>query len=90
MARLGLATEAIDRRLETIADVLNSPAVHLHVLKRELRLDRMNVIAENEYAREGTTIELRLASVQKQRVPSGVCAGEICSLRSAAGAVYGR
>jgi hypothetical protein len=63
IARLGLATEAIDRRLKIIADVLNSPAEHLHVLKRELRLDRMNVIVENGYAREGTTIELRLASV---------------------------
>ncbi|KAA0998787.1 hypothetical protein FVF58_43150 [Paraburkholderia panacisoli] len=63
MARLGLATEAIDCRLKIIADVLNSPAEHLHVLKRELRLDRMNVIVENGYAHEGTTIELRLASV---------------------------
>jgi hypothetical protein len=65
LARLGLATEAIDRRLKIIADVLNSPAEHLHVLKRELRLDRMNVIVENGYAREGTTIELRLASVSE-------------------------
>jgi len=63
MARLGLATEAIDRRLETIAEVLGSPAEHLHVLKRELRLDHMNVIAQNGYAREGATIELRLASM---------------------------
>ena len=43
--------------------MLNSPAEHLHVLKRELRLDRMNAIVENGYVREGTTIELRLASV---------------------------
>ncbi|CAD6551814.1 hypothetical protein LMG28727_05296 [Paraburkholderia kirstenboschensis] len=67
LARLGLATEAIDRRLETIAEVLNAPAEHLHVLKRDLRLDRMNVIVENGHAREGRTIELRLASVPETK-----------------------
>lgn len=62
LAHLGLATEAIDRRLVTIAGVLNSPAEHLHILKREIELDRMNVVVENEHAREGITIELSLAS----------------------------
>jgi hypothetical protein len=88
---LGLATEAIDRRLKIIADVLNSPAEHLHVVKREPRLDRMNVIVENGYAREVTTIELRLASVPETAgAVRAFALVKFATLRSTAGAEHGR
>jgi hypothetical protein len=63
LADLGSQTDALDRQLETIRDVLAEPALHLFVATRKLRLNRMNVIAEDTAADDGAEIEFRVARI---------------------------
>lgn len=61
LADLGLQTEALQRELQLICDVLADPASHLDVMRKRLRLNAMNVVLEDNDPAKGEEIEFRLA-----------------------------
>ncbi|WP_233855710.1 hypothetical protein [Paraburkholderia sp. HD33-4] len=62
LAGLGLATDALERELKVVCDVLADPASHVSVESRQLRLDRMNVVVD-EGAGDGVLIEFEVARI---------------------------
>lgn len=63
LAELGSQTDALDRQLETIRDVLAQPASHVYVMTKKLRLNRMNVVVEDAASEDGAEIEFRVARI---------------------------
>jgi hypothetical protein len=63
LAELGSQTDALDRQLETIRDVLAQPASHVYVTTKKLRLNRMNVVVEDAASEDGAEIEFRVARI---------------------------
>ncbi|GAB6851857.1 hypothetical protein [Paraburkholderia kururiensis] len=61
LADLGLQTDALQRELQLICDVLADPASHLDVTRKRLRLNAMNVVLEDNDPAKGEEIEFRLA-----------------------------
>ncbi|MGH8119759.1 MAG: hypothetical protein ACRESK_04000 [Gammaproteobacteria bacterium] len=53
----GSAPEILERELERIRDVLAEPARNFHISNQRLRLDRMNVILEDNNPQKGEEIE---------------------------------
>jgi hypothetical protein len=66
LANLGLKTDALQRELQLICDVLADPASHLDVMRKRLRLNAMNVVIEENDPVPAEEIEFRLA-----RLPAG-------------------
>ncbi len=58
----GSRSEALDRQLEVVCEVLADPVPLLHVTSRQLRLSRMNVVLDDNAA-EGDLLELDIARV---------------------------
>jgi hypothetical protein len=63
LASLGLQTDALDRELDVICDVLANPGVHVHVTSKVLRLNPMNVVVSNEEDEQSSKIDLRIARI---------------------------
>ena len=71
LADLGLREDALDRALDHVRVVLAQPGLHLSVSARRLRLDRMNVVVEQESTQmstqmstqTGDDLEFRIASL---------------------------
>jgi hypothetical protein len=63
LAGLGLKSDALEREIDAVRDVLASPGAHVHVQKKTLRLDRMNVIVDDDHARESAEIHVHQARV---------------------------
>jgi hypothetical protein len=62
LAALRVPTEIIDLQLDRVCEVFSTPADHIYVEKRRLRLDLMNVI-RNDDTQASHEIELRLARI---------------------------
>ncbi|PLZ04123.1 hypothetical protein CY652_00060 [Burkholderia sp. WAC0059] len=62
LARLGLKTDALERELDVICDVLSHPEAHTQVETRRVRLDRMNVVVDDD-SRDCAPIEFPLARI---------------------------
>ncbi|MEM5296236.1 hypothetical protein VSR82_18110 [Burkholderia sp. JPY481] len=62
LAALRVPTELIDLQLDRVCEVFSTPAEHIYVEKRRLRLDLMNVI-RNDDTEASREIELRLARI---------------------------
>jgi hypothetical protein len=62
LAGLGLQTDALERELAVVCDVLAAPASHVTVVSRQLRLDRMNVVVDDDAA-DGEAVEFRIARI---------------------------
>ena len=61
---LGLLSDAFDRQLECFCQVFAQPAKRIHVRKRRVRLNRMNVlVADDTPDDEAHTLELEVALV---------------------------
>jgi hypothetical protein len=58
---LGLASDALERELKLVCDLLAEPAPHVSVASRQLRLDRMNVVVDE--AEDGALVEFRVARI---------------------------
>lgn len=67
LARLGLKTDALQRELDVICEVLSDPASHLDVMTKRVRLNAMNIVLEDNDPAQGQQIEFRLA-----RFPAGL------------------
>jgi hypothetical protein len=63
LAKLGQKTDALERQLSLVCEVLADPAAHIDVTKKRLRLDRMNVIVKDGGADAGAEIEFRIARI---------------------------
>lgn len=61
LAALGLKTEALERALETVCNVLSSPEAHVYVQKKTFLLDRMNVVVKDGDTRPAQEIDLHIA-----------------------------
>ncbi|WP_233859042.1 hypothetical protein [Paraburkholderia sp. HD33-4] len=62
LAALRVPTEIVDLQLERVCEVFSTPADHIYVEKRRLRLDLMNVI-RNDDSQASREIELHLARI---------------------------
>ncbi|MGF6973664.1 hypothetical protein QFZ94_002091 [Paraburkholderia sp. JPY465] len=62
LAALRVPTELIDLQLDRVCEVFSTPAEHIYVEKRRLRLDLMNVI-RNDDTDASREIEFRLARI---------------------------
>lgn len=60
---MGGGAQALDHELENIRAVLADPAQHLFVSSKRLRIDRMNVVIEDDKARAGTELEFLVARI---------------------------
>jgi hypothetical protein len=69
LARLGLKTDALERQLRVICDVMGHPDSYVWVTRRKLRLDAMNVVVEDddERAEIGSDVEFRIARTPASR-----------------------
>jgi hypothetical protein len=63
LANLGQKSDALERQLALVCEVLADPAAHVDVATKRLRLDRMNVIVEDGDAQAGAEIEFRVARI---------------------------
>ncbi|REG49242.1 hypothetical protein B0G80_5591 [Paraburkholderia sp. BL6669N2] len=63
LAGLGLKTDALEREISMVCEMLTSPGPYIQVEKRTLRLDRTNVIVDDDHQRESTEIQVHLARV---------------------------
>ncbi|QCP53513.1 hypothetical protein FAZ95_31220 [Trinickia violacea] len=63
LANLGQRTDALERQLALVCEVLSDPAAHVDVSKKLVRLNRMNVIVESGGSEAGTEIEFRVAHI---------------------------
>jgi hypothetical protein len=61
LANLGMKTDALERALERVCDVLSSPEQSVYVRKKPLLLDRMNVVVAEGDTRAAQEIELQMA-----------------------------
>ncbi|MCC8392612.1 hypothetical protein LJ656_08430 [Paraburkholderia sp. MMS20-SJTR3] len=61
LAQLPMKTEALDRHLQIICDVLASSSAHFYVLKNTYLLDALNVVVPRGDPRPAREIELRIA-----------------------------
>ena len=64
LASLGLQSDALERELDTLCQVLAEPAPHLFLSRQQLRLNHANVVQENgadgEKEEDGTVSEVEL------------------------------
>ncbi|MDM0021086.1 hypothetical protein [Variovorax saccharolyticus] len=60
---LGSRSEALDRQLERMCQVLADAGNLIRVARRSLRLSRMNVVLEGQGAEDGHTLDLEVARV---------------------------
>jgi hypothetical protein len=63
LADLGVQSDALDRELERVREVLADPARHLYVTSKRLRLNRMNVVQEGNGDQDAGEIEVHLAQI---------------------------
>ncbi|WP_248295083.1 hypothetical protein [Paraburkholderia sp. UYCP14C] len=62
LAGLGLASDALERQLKVVCDLLADPASHVSVVRRRLWLDRLNVVVDDG-AHDGAPVEFRVARI---------------------------
>jgi hypothetical protein len=63
LAGLGLRSEALDRELDQLCDVLDEPAAHLYVEPRHYRLNKMNVVLEPGSGEAGDEVDFQVARI---------------------------
>jgi hypothetical protein len=63
LAKLGQKSDALERKLSLVCEVLAQPATYVEVTTKPLRLNQMNVLIEADSAEPGTELELRLARI---------------------------
>jgi len=63
LASLGIQTDALDRELETVRDVLVQPAQHIYLSSRRVTLDRSNVVLDANSAQAGPELEFHFARI---------------------------
>ncbi|MGV2290103.1 hypothetical protein AAHK20_15420 [Trinickia sp. YCB016] len=63
LAKLGQKSEALERQLTLVCEVLSDTAAHVDVTKKLVRLNRMNVIVDAGGADAGSEIEFRIARI---------------------------
>ena len=59
---LGGGAQLLDSELERLREILAEPARHLYVTTKAMRLDRMNIVAENP-AQDGMPFEFHVARI---------------------------
>jgi hypothetical protein len=62
LAALGVKTGALERQLGVVCDVLADPVSHLTVVSRQVRLDRMNRVVDDD-SDNSALVEFRVARV---------------------------
>jgi hypothetical protein len=60
LANLGLKTEALERALEMVCNVLSSPEQHVYVQQKTFLLDRMNVVVKDGDTRPAREVEFQM------------------------------
>lgn len=63
LASLGMQSDALERELDTVCDVLAHPEQHVFLSRRRVTLDRSNVELEAANAHAGTELELHFARI---------------------------
>jgi hypothetical protein len=63
LADLGMRSEALDRELGQLCDVLGEPGAHLYVETRQYRLNKMNVVLEPGSSEAGDEIAFQVARI---------------------------
>jgi hypothetical protein len=63
LADLGMRSEALDRELGQLCDVLSEPGAHLYVETRQYRLNKMNVVLEPGSSEAGDEIAFQVARI---------------------------
>ncbi|NKJ50099.1 hypothetical protein CIC12_25900 [Burkholderia sp. SG-MS1] len=61
LANLGLKTEALERALEMVCNVLSAPQTYVYVQQKTFLLDRMNVVVKDGDARAAHEVEFQMA-----------------------------
>lgn len=60
---LGIRSEALERELDRLCEVLSDPAQHLYVSSKRYQLDRMNVVQPESNAQAGTDLTFQIARI---------------------------
>ncbi|WP_321948188.1 hypothetical protein [Paraburkholderia sp. J10-1] len=63
LAKLGLRSDALQKELEQIGEVLDDPAAHMDVTIRQVRLDAMNVVVDATSSAPVQALDLRVARI---------------------------
>lgn len=70
IAELGSKADALDRQLEVIREVLAEPASHVFLTSKKLRLNKMNIVIEDNESDEGVELDFRVARISSD--PAGM------------------
>lgn len=60
---LGIRTEALERELDQLCDVLADPGPHIYIERKRVRLNKMNVVLPENSTQAGEEIALQIARV---------------------------
>jgi len=60
---LGIRSEALERELDRLCEVLANPSQHIYVSSKRFRLDRMNVVLPETGTQEGADVTFQIARI---------------------------